>query len=111
MKLGGKKLDEFLAEHVMSWRRIGTDNKHGLPIYQANGNRTVTLCAWSPHADISAAFEVVARMRDLVHPCWFILEQRPAGFVCTFVRDGEYASGITAAEAVCRAALRALSNS
>lgn len=108
--LEGKALDEFLATNVMNWRRIGQD-ANGLPIYKANGDRTVHLSAWSPHADIAAAFEIVGVMRDRIYPYFFTLEHRPAGYACTFVRDDEhFGFGIKPAEAVCRAAILAISS-
>ena len=104
--------DAMIAERCMGWesesRYCGLDGTRD--VYVSTSNQFFIMYAqdWKPKLNISQAFQVVERMRNVLGDKFlFTLFSHKDGYGCTFM-DGSYdVIADTPALAICEAAYRA----
>lgn len=114
MKLVGRALDAVVAERVMGWRIDDPEEDAWVKDANTLSGRTfgAHVSEWSPSTDIAAAMEVVEKMRA---DGWSFAStlyegQLPyASFCKGTAKSSRNAQATTLPEAICRAALAAVS--
>lgn len=98
----GSEMDALVAEKVMGWRSMGAHWATG----STHKSRVHLKTSWCPSTDISAAWEVYKKT-----PGNFYLSNQDGKWKAIFRGQTESfyykATGDTAPEAICRAALKA----
>lgn len=103
--MGSRQLDALVAEKVMG-QSVGSDCDHSYG---------TCLCFPCYSADISAAWQVLEKLRERFEAVAVVSDAQTGpgadpskGWVCFGQRPHFQADGVTAPEAICRAALQAV---
>jgi len=117
------KLDAEVAEKIMGWPKLEIgqmeplagywDRYYYIEVRYEDSRGDWPSKKWSPSTDIKDAFDVVAKMKEREYEefgVWWVHEDQPGdGWHAWFGYNQKYkANGLTAAEAICNAALTAL---